>query len=102
MNTTQKKYTDLAICLIMDILGMSTYSIPLIGEVGDLFWAPFSATVFFFLFKRKFGLIGGAFNFLEEILPGSDVIPTFTLAWVGKYLIGKQQEEPDEGLKKIE
>ncbi|WP_207765208.1 hypothetical protein [Solitalea longa] len=105
MKASNKKYTDLAICLVMDFLGMGTYSIPILGELGDLFWAPFSAIVFFFLFRRKMGLIGGAFNFLEEILPGTDVIPTFTLAWIGKYLVYKEKDEiipiEKEGLKKL-
>jgi hypothetical protein len=26
-------------------------------------------------------MLGGAFSFLEEIIPFTDIIPTFTLAW---------------------
>ncbi|MCO4292754.1 hypothetical protein NF867_07765 [Solitalea sp. MAHUQ-68] len=93
MKASNKKYTDLIICLIMDFLGMSTYSIPILGELGDIVWAPFSAMVFFLLFRKKIGLIGGAFNFLEELLPATDIIPTFTIAWIGKYLIGNKHDD---------
>jgi hypothetical protein len=27
------------------------------------------------------GLIGGVLNFLEEIMPLTDIIPSFTIAW---------------------
>lgn len=95
MNSNQRKYIDLAICIAMDLLGMGTYTIPFLGESFDLIWAPFSAIVFFLLFRKKIGLIGGAFSFLEEILPGTDIIPTFTIAWIGKYLIGNKEDKTE-------
>jgi len=56
---------------------------PVIGEVEDLLWAPASAIIFYFLFGRKrFGLLGGVFSFIEEISPGLDFIPTFTISWL--------------------
>lgn len=55
---------------------------PVIGEMEDILWAPFSAVIFYLVFgKKKFGLMGGVFSFLEEISPGLDFIPTFTIAW---------------------
>jgi len=63
-------------------MGMVSYLLPVIGETEDLLWAPISAVIFYFLFgKKKFGLLGGIFSFLEEISPGLDFIPTFTIAW---------------------
>lgn len=56
---------------------------PVIGEAEDVVWAPVSAIIFFILFgRKKFGLIGGMFSFIEEISPGLDFIPTFTIAWL--------------------
>jgi len=64
-------------------MGMVSYLLPFIGEAEDLLWAPLSAIIFYFLFgKKKFGLLGGMFSFLEEISPGLDFIPTFTIAWL--------------------
>jgi hypothetical protein len=63
-------------------MGMASYLLPVIGETEDLLWAPLSAIIFYFLFgKKKFGLPGSIFSFLEEISPGLDFIPTFTIAW---------------------
>jgi len=62
---------------------MVSYLLPVIGETEDVLWAPLSAVIFYFLFgKKKFGLLGGVFSFLEEISPGFDFIPTFTIAWL--------------------
>ena len=70
------------LCIILDIIGMMSYLLPAIGETTDIIWAPVSAVIFYFLFgKKKFALLGGIFSFLEEISPGFDFIPTFTIAW---------------------
>lgn len=61
---------------------MMSYLLPAIGETIDVIWAPVSAVIFYFLFgKKRFGMLGGIFSFLEEISPGLDFIPTFTIAW---------------------
>lgn len=81
MNTQKQFLPNIAICVVMDLIGMFTYAIPALGEFGDIIWAPFSAFVFFKLFGGKMGVFGGAFTFLEEIIPFTDVIPSFTIAW---------------------
>jgi hypothetical protein len=65
----------------MDAIGMLTFAIPFFGEFGDILWAPLSAIIFFSSFGGKKGAAGALFNFLEEILPFLDFIPTFTIAW---------------------
>jgi hypothetical protein len=72
---------NLAICLIMDLIGMASYILPGIAEYTDIVWAPISGYIFFKLFGGRFGLIGGVLDFLEEILPFTDIIPSFTIAW---------------------
>lgn len=70
------------LCVFLDILGLVSYLIPLLGEAEDIAWAPVSAVLFYFLFgKKKFGIMGGLFSFLEQISPGLDFIPAFTIAW---------------------
>ncbi len=77
-----KKRPSLLLCLFMDALGYATYALPVIGEFGDILWAPLSA----FVFYRTFGgMTGGLINFVEEAVPGLDFIPTFTLAWLLQY-----------------
>lgn len=73
---------NIILCVIFDLLGFVSYLLPVLGEAEDLLWAPISGIAFYFLFgKRKFGLLGGLFSFLEELSPGMDLVPTFTIAW---------------------
>ncbi len=70
------------LCILLDLIGYATFSIPGIGEFGDVIWAPLSGFIFLKLFGGPMGKIGGAFSFLEEILPFTDIVPTFTIAWL--------------------
>lgn len=80
--TVAKKSPSLLFCVVMDLIGYATYAVPVLGEFGDLLWAPISALIFFRTFGGWKGAFGGIFNFIEEILPGLDFIPTFTLTWL--------------------
>lgn len=71
-------FVKLILCVAIDLVGASTYAIPAIGEGFDVGWAPVQAALVNYLFGN--GLITG-FAFLEEILPGTDFIPTATIAW---------------------
>jgi hypothetical protein len=74
----------------MDLIGMASYFIPVLGEFADIVWAPISAVIFYMLFGGRFGMIGGVLNFLEEIIPFTDIIPSFTIAWfIRKHESGK-------------
>ena len=75
---------SLLFCLIMDLIGSATFFIPLTGEWFDVIWAPLSALIFYFSFGGKTGRIGALINFAEEIIPFTDIIPTFTLAYFYK------------------
>ena len=72
---------NIALCILMDVIGMATYAFPVLAEFIDIVWAPISALIFYRLFGGRFGQIGAALNFLEEIIPFTDVIPSFTIAW---------------------
>lgn len=78
----QIKTPSLWVAVVLDIMGMVTFTIPGVGEFGDVVWAPLSA----YLFSRLYGTDkvakwGAIFNFAEEILPFTDFCPTFTIAW---------------------
>lgn len=81
MNKQPHFLPHIAVCILMDLTGMFTYAIPALGEFGDIVWAPLSAFVFYKIFGGRLGLFGGAFDFLEEIFPFTDFIPSFTIAW---------------------
>ncbi len=76
-----RKEPSLIFCILMDVIGFATYSVPLLGEFGDILWAPISSVIFFLTFGGWKGAMGGVFNFIEEILPGTDFIPSFTLMY---------------------
>ncbi|MEO6133815.1 MAG: hypothetical protein ABIP35_01605 [Ginsengibacter sp.] len=90
---------NLSLCLLLDFIGMSSYIFPFVGELFDFIWAPISGILFFFLFGKKMGVFGGIFSFLEELSPGLDIIPTFTLAWI---IRKRELSKTMQGLKKIE
>jgi hypothetical protein len=87
-----KKQPSLAFCILMDLIGYATYALPLIGELADIVWAPISAMIFFRTFGGFKGAFGGIFNFVEELLPGMDFIPTFTLTWAWRYFSARKKQ----------
>ena len=78
MNTQQP---SLIFCILMDVVGYATYAIPFLGEIGDIIWAPISSIIFMSTFGGWKGALGGIGNFVEEILPGTDFIPSFTIMY---------------------
>lgn len=82
----EKPMPSLLACLLMDFLGFATFGIPVLGELLDIVWAPVSALIFFRMFGGSKGFFGGIFNFVEELMPGLDFIPTFTITWFVQYL----------------
>ena len=86
-----KKNPPLIACILMDMIGYATYSVPVIGELADVIWAPISALIFFIMFRGWKGAFGSMFNFVEELMPGLDFIPTFTLTWLWQYFARPKQ-----------
>lgn len=75
----QAKLAKLMISLLIDLVGFSTFLVPLAGEGADLAWAPASALLINYLYGNAL-LTGLAF--CEELLPGTDFIPTATIGWL--------------------
>ena len=85
-----RKEVSILFCLVMDAIGYASYTIPFLGEFSDIIWAPVSAIIFYKTFGGWKGALGGVFDFMEEILPGTDFIPSFTLMWIWQRLTKKQ------------
>ena len=77
------KYKKLGLSVAFDAVGY----IPFI----DIVWAPVSGYLMTRMYKGRQGKIAGVISFIEEILPGLDVIPTFTLMWIYTYMIRKEK-----------
>jgi len=73
---------SLLTCLLLDFIGSAVIVVPVLGE---LIWAPISAFLFWRMFGFRKGFLGGVFSFIEELIPGLDFIPTFTIMWVIQY-----------------
>ena len=90
MNETQKPLPSLAVCILIDLVGYASFGVPLLGEFFDVLWAPVAGFLFYRMFGGQMGILGGGFSFLEEILPFTDFIPTFTIAWAMRYFGGSK------------
>ncbi|MFH6996998.1 hypothetical protein ACHRVZ_03640 [Flavobacterium sp. FlaQc-57] len=75
--------------LIFDAIGMLTYSIPGFAEPADLIWAPIAAFIMTRMYKGRVGKVASVLTFVEEILPGTDIIPSFTITWIYTYYFQK-------------
>lgn len=82
---------DLLLSILFDAVGMFSFSIPLIGEFSDVVWAPISALLMMQMYKEGKGKLAGILSFLEEIIPFTDFIPSFTLMWLYTYVFTKKQ-----------
>ncbi|MCB0465268.1 MAG: hypothetical protein KDC78_06280 [Aequorivita sp.] len=85
-----EKYKLLRRGIIYDVVGMVTMTIPVIGPFLDILWAPFAAKKMSDMYKGTEGKIASVLVFLEELLPFTDVIPTFTLMWLYTFVWKKQ------------
>ncbi len=90
MNSDKKKL--LIKGLVYDAIGMASGAVPLVGGFLDLLWAPYAAKKMSAMYPGKKGKLASAIVFLEEILPFSDIIPTFTLMWLYTYVWQKGED----------
>ncbi|WP_276392456.1 hypothetical protein [Eudoraea chungangensis] len=87
----EKKYKDLLWGLLFDGIGMLSFILPGIGEFSDMLWAPMAAWLMTKMYKGKAGKVAGVIAFVEELLPGIDLVPSFTLMWIYTYVFkGKE------------
>jgi hypothetical protein len=75
------KWIRLACCVTIDLVGSGSLAVPLFGDALDLITAPMCALLIHQIFGST--LVTSA-SLAEEILPGTDAIPTATLAWLAQ------------------
>lgn len=87
------KNQKLLFSIVFDLVGMATFLIPFLGEIGDLFWAPIAAYMMAKMYKGISGKKAGVLTFFEEIIPLTDFIPSFTLMWIYTFIIKAEKGE---------
>ncbi|WP_445749533.1 hypothetical protein [Polaribacter sp.] len=85
-----KKYQKLILSIGLDLVGL--IPIPFI----DVVWAPISAFIMTKMYAGAKGKIAGLISFIEEIIPFSDVIPTFTILWIYTNYVEKSRVQNSE------
>ncbi len=78
--------------LLLDIIGMISMAIPILEPFLDIFWAPFAAKQMGEMYQGKEGKIASVIVFIEEIIPMTDFIPTFTLMWLYTFVWKKEHK----------
>ena len=91
---TQKR-KHLIFGLILDAIGYASYAFPVFGEGIDIIWAPLSAYIMIKMYEGTIGKVGGAISLIEEGLPFTDFVPTYTLMWVYRYILKKDSSLSD-------
>lgn len=76
MTSRTKKFIA---CLLLDAIGYISYTLPLVGEYSDILWAPIAALISYRMFGKVRGKYTAITTFTEEILPFTDIIPSFTI-----------------------
>jgi len=87
--TDSHKTSKLLLGIVFDLIGMMSFLAPGLGELTDVVWAPISGLLLVSMYKGATGKIAGTIDFIEELIPGLDFIPTFTLTWIYVYLLKK-------------
>ena len=92
------KSKRLVLGILFDAIGLLSFTIPGIGEFGDVIWAPLSGFLMTKMYEGRVGKVAGILTFVEEIFPFSDVVPSFTLTWIYTYWIKGNDNEGKRNL----
>jgi hypothetical protein len=66
--------------LLVDLIGSSSYLLPIVGEGFDLGWAPAQTILIMAMYDATSPNLKYV-SFIEEIMPFTDIIPSATIGW---------------------
>lgn len=89
---TNDKFKKLGKCILLDAIGMASMAIPVVGPFLDAVWAPIAASISYKMFGDKRGKYTSLITFVEELLPMTDFVPSFTIFCVLFDIIGIGRE----------
>ncbi|WP_395047794.1 hypothetical protein [Flavobacterium sp.] len=87
------KIGKLILSIIFDLVGMLSYVFPGIAETTDVIWAPISGMLLVAMYKGTTGKVAGVIGTLEELIPFTDIIPTFTITWFYENYLDKKNNK---------
>jgi len=88
----------LFLSLFIDLVGSSSYLLPIVGEGFDLAWAPLQTVLIIAMYDQLSPNLKYV-SFVEEILPFTDFIPSATIGWLtefGPSLIGGDKQTSEK------
>ena len=86
----------LIVSLWIDLIGSSSYLLPVVGEGFDLIWAPVQTILIMAMYDEVTPNLKYV-SFIEEILPFTDIVPSATIGWLAEF--GVPWAEQQFGLK---
>lgn len=89
---SEERVRKLLLGILLDGVGMISFTIPLLGEFSDVIWAPIAAFIMARMYKGRVGRVAGILTFIEEALPFTDFVPSFTLTWIYTYYFQKNSD----------
>lgn len=96
---SQSAWIKLLFCIMIDLGSDASFLLPGIGEIEDVAWAPVSAYLLNLLFGSN---VVSTLEFVKEILPGTDILPVATFAWVMQNVFNDSPITKALGLKSAE
>ena len=78
-------WAKLWVSLIIDLVGSSSYLLPMVGEGFDLAWAPAQTILIMAMYDATSPNLK-YLSFMEEILPFTDVVPSASIGWAFEFL----------------
>ncbi|WP_268846003.1 hypothetical protein [Flavobacterium aestivum] len=101
-NSDNLKTKKLILGILFDAIGMLSFTIPLLGEFQDVVWAPLAGFLMTKMYEGRVGKVAGLLTFVEEILPFTDVVPSFTITWMYTYWVKRNYKSGLKDNVKIE
>ena len=93
----------LAVSLLIDVLGSSSYLLPMLGEGFDGVWAPIQTVLIMAMYDSTTKHLKYV-SALEEILPFTDVLPSATIGWLAEFapvILAQYTSMNDNSTKKL-
>ncbi len=84
-------FRRLIFSILFDAIGLLSFGIPGVGEFSDIIWAPLSYWLLSKMYPGALGKTSGIISFIEEAIPGTDFIPTFTITWLFDMFVMKKK-----------